>query len=246
MYRLTSLVTGVPAKSSTHGGLGWSSVCLLEGEGRRILVDTGPPAYVAVLHRELARCGLTADDVTDVLVTHLHWDHVGNVTMFPNARVLLSEAELEWAAGQPAGTTFVPDLHVAKLVASPERLVYVGDGDEPFPGLTVLGVDGHTPGHLAFDAVTESGHVLFAGDSVKNRHELATDDVEWSMDQAASVASTRRLRQRLVDDPGAVLVPGHDVPLAVVDGVVTPIGSPACDLQVFVTNEGAAEPRVLV
>jgi len=246
MFRFTQLVAGVPARSTTHGGFGWSSVGLLEGEGRRILVDTGPPAYIALLHRELERCQMVAADITDVLVTHLHWDHVGNVTMFPNAQVTVSGAEMEWAASQPPGTIYVPDLHVARLMEQRDRLRFVEDGDEPIAGLTIVGASGHTPGHLAFDAQTDSGHVIFAGDAVKNRHELATSEVEWSMDAEASLATTRRIRQRLVDDPSAVLVPGHDVRLAVRDGVVTPLDSHACAVEVLVTNTGGPQSRILV
>lgn len=246
MYELHELVTGVPAKSATHGGLGWSTVCLLEGHGRRVLVDTGPPVYIERLHRELEVFGLGADDITDLLVTHLHWDHVGNLTMFPNARVHLSPRELDWAAAQQPGTVFVPDLQVALLDARRDRIVPVEDGGEPLPDLTVIDATGHTPGHLAYRAVTTAGVVIFAGDAVKNRNELATGRSDSALDHQASAATIGRLRHLLSEDPAAVLVPGHDVRLAIRDEAVTVLGRHEIDLSVFLDPEPTGAPRRLL
>jgi len=55
--------------------------------------------------------------------------------------------------------------------------------------------------------------VIFAGDAVKNRAELLSGDVDMTVDRAASEASVRLVRDLWADTPGAVLVPGHDLPM---------------------------------
>jgi N-acyl homoserine lactone hydrolase len=245
MYAVHCLVSGFPAKSRTHGGMGWSSVYLLRGQGRNMLVDTGPPAYVQLLHQSLARHGLQPGDITHILVTHLHWDHVSNFTMFENAQVVVSELELDWATKQPPGTQFVPDVHVARLDAMREQVLLVHDGQQLLPGVTAMWTPGHTPGHFAFQVSGDDATLLFAGDAVKNRFELSTADVDSTMDRDASRRSVRELRTRL-SVPGAVLVPGHDVELALVGEDVVPLKPQECEVEVFLETDGAPQPRSMV
>jgi glyoxylase-like metal-dependent hydrolase (beta-lactamase superfamily II) len=241
-WRLDALVTGFPGKTATHGGLGWSSVTLLRDGVRTVLVDCGPPQYVNLLRERLAALGLTPEDITDIFATHLHWDHVSNVTMFPHAKVAVGRSEFEWARLQPAGTFLVPDLHVAWLAADPDRARVVEPGVEFLPGVRAVHTPGHTPGHLAYVVETEDGPVLFAGDAAKNRYELATGDADSSLDFAASRASIELLRSMLADDPRLVMIPGHDLTLRLADGEVVAQGAQRADFQVFADTRGPS-PR---
>jgi N-acyl homoserine lactone hydrolase len=245
VYSVRSLVNGFPAASQTHGGMGWSSVFLLQGHGRSVLVDTGPPAYVRLLHERLAANGLEPTDITHILVTHLHWDHVSNFTMFPHAQVVVSELELDWAVQQPPGTQFVPDVHVARLESMRERLLLVQDRQQLLPGVVAIWTPGHTPGHVAFQVAGEDATFLFAGDAVKNRYELSTTDVDSTMDREASRRSVRQLRDRLAEH-GAILVPGHDVQLSLAGDEVVPLEPQQCEVVVFLEPDGAPQPRRLV
>lgn len=215
-YTATSLVTGFPAKSSTHGSFGWSSVWMLRSADRIVVMDTGGPAYVPVLHEQLAAHGLALGDVTDLVLTHAHWDHCANFTLFDRARVWIGADELAWARRQQPGTHFLSELHVAELAARHDRddggLVTVSDELEIIPGIRALSVPGHTPGHLALRVETSDGPLLFAGDSVKNIRELATATADLTMDEASSRRSIERLRE-LMRSEDALLVPGHDAPL---------------------------------
>lgn len=216
-YDAHVLVDGFPGRSSSHGSFGWSSVHLLVNGDRRVLVETGPPAYIPLIAAGLARHGLSRADVTDVLVTHAHWDHLGNVAMFPQARIWMGPGELEWALRLPLDEPFISHPHLREL----ERrgIEPAVDGDEVLPGVMVIGTPGHTPGHVAYLAGTRGGPMIFAGDAVKNLYELATGDVDSTLDRPASTASVGRLREHMTGH-GAILVPGHDVPLAVRDGAV--------------------------
>lgn len=216
VYQAHPLVEGFPGKSSTHGAFGWSSLWLLDDGARRVLVDTGQPAYIPLIHEGLARLGLTTDDVTDVLLTHMHWDHVSNFTMFARATTWVGEKELNWAAEQPAGTKFIPDLHVQELLRRKDRVERTAPGQEILPGIHTVASPGHTPHHLAFFTEQTEEAMIFAGDSVKNIHELATLRADSSMDDDESTKTIDQLRSLLTDTSG-VLLPGHDTALALTD-----------------------------
>ena len=114
-YDIDILVQGFPGKSVCHGGLGWSTVVLLRGCGRVVIVDTGSFNMRRLITDQLARRGLAPDAVTDVILTHAHYDHSINWVMFPNARIAIGAAELAWAAAQPLGHHLVPDLYIREL-----------------------------------------------------------------------------------------------------------------------------------
>ncbi len=243
MYELNVLVNGFPGKSSTHGGLGWSSVCLLRDATTTVLVDTGPPAYISLLHRGLESLGVRPAEVTDILATHLHWDHIGNFTMFPEAKVTVARNELEWASRQPPGTDLIPDLHVRRLAETVENVRLIEDREEVLPGIRAIATPGHTPGHICYRTSTRDGDVLFAGDAVKNRYELATGDVDSSMDRAMSRESVESLRSLMRDDPSVVMVPGHDVRLSFVGGELRARERQLAELSVFLDTDAGASPR---
>jgi N-acyl homoserine lactone hydrolase len=211
-YAVDALVTGFPGRSTTHGPLGWSGITLLRGGGRTVLVDTGGFGLRWPLRAALADRGVAPDDVTDVLLTHVHYDHAVNALLFGRAQVWISAADLEWARGRPPGFDAVPELHAAALERDGRTRRIEGDG-EVLPGVEAIAAPGHTPGSLAYRVAGADEPVLFAGDAVKNRAELLSGEVDMTEDRAASEASVRRLRELWRAVPGTVLVPGHDLPL---------------------------------
>jgi N-acyl homoserine lactone hydrolase len=211
-YAVDLLVAGFPGRSTAHGPLGWSGITLLRGGGRTVLVDTGGFGLRWPLRAALADRGVAPGDVTDVLLTHVHYDHAVNALLFARARVWISAADLEWACARPPGFDAVPELHAAALARDPRTRRVEGDG-EVLSGIEAIGAPGHTPGSLAYRVAGDDAPVLFAGDAVKNRAELLSGDVDMTEDRAASEASVRRLRELWRAVPGTVLVPGHDLPL---------------------------------
>jgi glyoxylase-like metal-dependent hydrolase (beta-lactamase superfamily II) len=146
--------------------------CLfVDGFGRRILIDTGigdkwdsksmgmfdiqPPE--GGLAGELKRkTGLTPDQITDVVLTHLHFDHAGGVTCrnedgevvptFPNALVHLQRRNLEWARkpNPKERASYLPDNF--EPLAAADRFVLHDGSRDLFPDFTLLTSDGHTEG----------------------------------------------------------------------------------------------------
>jgi hypothetical protein len=129
MYKIDVLVQGFPGKAVCHGGLGWSTVTLIRGGGRVMLLDVGAFGVRRELLKQLGACGVTPADVTDVVLTHAHYDHAVNFVLFPQATVWIGAAELAWAAAQPPGFDPLPELYVRELERSP-RVRRVTGGDE--------------------------------------------------------------------------------------------------------------------
>src|SRR5512135_2345385 len=93
-YDLDIIVQGFPGKSVCHGGLGWSTVALIRGQGRVMLVDAGSFGMRRIIIERLAKRGLKPADVTDLLLSHSHHDHAVNWTLFRHARIVIGAQEL--------------------------------------------------------------------------------------------------------------------------------------------------------
>src|SRR5215207_5878109 len=114
-FSIDILVQGFPGKTVCHGGLGWSTVALVRGRDRVILIDAGNFGMRKLIHGRLAAHGLTPDDVTDVILTHAHYDHSINWPMFGRSQVFIGREELDWAVAQPNGDFHVPEFYVREL-----------------------------------------------------------------------------------------------------------------------------------
>ena len=146
---------------------------LIKGKGEVILVDTGYDhkeygKYLADLYgvtnwhpaREvLAECGVTPEDVTTVFITHAHFDHMGGLDLFPNAKFYLQKRELEkWIWALTLGPEFrflvgaadPADIVKATRLAREGRMILIdGDRSDVLPGIDVhLAADTHTYGSM--------------------------------------------------------------------------------------------------
>ena len=88
-FDIDIVVQGYPGKAVCHGGLGWSSIVLLRGQGRVALVDVGSFGIRKTLIDRLTERGLKPADVTDVILTHSHHDHSVNWTLFAKSRIVI-------------------------------------------------------------------------------------------------------------------------------------------------------------
>jgi N-acyl homoserine lactone hydrolase len=218
------LVQGFPGKSVCHGGLGWSSVVLLRRQGRVALIDCGTFSMRNLIIDGLARRGLKPADVTDLLLTHSHWDHSINWTLFRHARIVLGKVEIDWALKQPWGETPVPELYVERLNTWP-TLVTANEGDEVLPGMTAHIAPGHTPGCLVFILKGLEKDVIFTGDAAKNRAELVSGTTDMTYDAAVSRATIETIWGHWRRKPGSLVVPGHDLPMTQEGGRISYLGT---------------------
>lgn len=157
---------------------------------RAILVDTGFAVDVGVrrgrtVHvdpREMfGPLGVDPAAAPTVVITHAHYDHLGNLSAFRDSRVIIARAELEfWRGPLAARGEFAAlsesDEIAALLTADREGRVVAVDGEtEIAPGVRVIPVGGHTPGQLMVLVETHTGPVLLASDVVHYDEELETD-----------------------------------------------------------------------
>ena len=215
-FQLDVLVQGYPGRSVCHGGLGWSTIALLRGGDRTTVIDTGGFGVRKHLVGRFKEVGVDPEAVTDVVLTHSHYDHAVNWVLFPNARIYIAQAELDWALTVPPGRTPVAEFYASELKKS-TRLRALKGGDEVFPGLTAHHSPGHTPHHLIYKLSGAEQDVIFTGDAVKNRAELVSHTADATLDIPASKKTIDQIWDMWRRRPGSLLVPGHDVPM-VLDG----------------------------
>lgn len=235
-YQVDVLIQGFPGRAICHGGLGWSTVTLIRGEGRTILLDVGAFGMRKPLERRLKEYAVNPEDVTDVVLTHAHYDHMVNFTLFPNAKIWIGKVELDWAAIQPPSFNPLPELYVQELVRS-SRVSKVLSGQEFIPGIHAYAVPGHTPGHLLFVLNNEENDILFTGDSAKNRAELLSHKVIDTDDEQESVRSIELIWSFWKKRPGNLLIPGHDLSMVLDDhGQPSYLGEREAAIRVWFTE----------
>ena len=179
--------------------------------GRTLLLD--PAAGLSAL-------GIDAETVTNVIVTHLHYDHVGNFSLFPSATFHLQDLEMSYATGRHMCHELFNGAYEVEEVIGMVRQVYAGrvafhDGDaELVPGLSLHRIGGHTMGLQVVRAWTRRGWVVLASDAAHfyaNMEETRPFPIVYNLGDM--VQGYRRLRE-LADSPQHI-VPGHD-PLVMV------------------------------
>jgi glyoxylase-like metal-dependent hydrolase (beta-lactamase superfamily II) len=200
-------------------------VWLIRGSGGRdILVDTGFNAVEAQARSRkltfnpveaLARFGVLADDIRDVVVTHLHYDHAGNLDLFPNARFHLQDREMSYATGRCMchGLLRHPFSveHVTLMVRHvfSERVTFHSGDGEVAPGVTLHRVGGHSDGLQVVRVETARGPVVLASDAshyYANMHRRSPFPILYNLGDMFEGWNTL---ERLAGHPDRV-IPGHD------------------------------------
>jgi len=188
------------------------------------VVDTGFGEYDAARRRRrllrsaaeaLATVGIDAATVTDVILTHLHYDHAGGVGQFPAARFHLQDREMAFATGRHMTRSalnhpFTVD-HIAELVRSVHdgRVVFHAGDDELADGLSVHLIGGHTDGLQVVRVRTDRGWLVLASDASHYYENMESGRPFPILYDLGAMVEGWQTLQRLASSPDAV-IPGHD------------------------------------
>jgi glyoxylase-like metal-dependent hydrolase (beta-lactamase superfamily II) len=178
-------------------------------KGRRVAEYTRPD-------KALGGLGIKPEDVTDVIITHMHWDHADGADLFPNARVWIQKAEYEQSTREenpPSGHEANDELNeltaMMKLHALGRVRLVDGDAQEILPGITVYTGGRHTYESQHVGVNTKAGCVIIASDNVYLYENLDKHvPIAQTLDAASNLAAQDRMK-RLAADP-RLIVPGHD------------------------------------
>jgi glyoxylase-like metal-dependent hydrolase (beta-lactamase superfamily II) len=197
-------------------------VWLLRSRSRNILVDSGfyrqkfldhwkPKDYVKPSDA-IARVGLKPGNITDIIITHVHWDHADGVDLFPNARVWIQKEEFNhYANPEFTKTAMDPeDLAVLQGLLAANRLVLVdGDAQEIIPGVTVYTGGKHTYASQYVGVRTRHGTVVVASDNLYLYENLEKGlPIAQTLDAQSNLRAQERMKQ-IASSP-AWIIPGHD------------------------------------
>jgi glyoxylase-like metal-dependent hydrolase (beta-lactamase superfamily II) len=188
---------------------------LLVRAGKRvILIDSGlGPAVHGALMASLGAAGVAPDEVTDVLITHSHFDHTGGLAdaggklAFPKAVIRMSTAEWAWMRSQADAAALVKviDGHVQTFTP----------GAPIAPGVTSIALNGHTPGHVGYDITSGKESLLDIGD-MAHSSVISLRKPEWTMqfdsDKATAIATRRAAFARLAKSDELVFAPHFPYP----------------------------------
>ena len=199
---------------------------VVETGDRTIVVDTGfstegganrSRTFLVHPTEAFRALGLTDDDAPEVLITHAHYDHIGNLDAFPRSRMTIAAAEWEfWTSGMERRAQFHHSVEDAELdqlrrVHAEGRLRTFDDAIEIAPGVRMLRVGGHTPGQSIVLVDTAAGTVALASDAV-HYYEEYEDDVPFAFvaDLPAMYAGFDLLHRMEADGDVQHVVSGHD------------------------------------
>jgi len=199
-------------------------IWVIRGDGRVIVVDCGFNAEVAARRgrtllqtpsEALALLDIDPDVVPDVVITHLHYDHVGNLDLFPAARLHLQEPELHFAVGRHMRHPYLRASFEVEDVVRLVRLNYAGrvhlhnGAVELYPGVTLLPAPGHSAGLQFVRVNTQRGMVALASDATHFYENIETGrPFTIVISTAETLESYDRVRAAAASPDH--IIPGHD------------------------------------
>lgn len=233
-YEIYAIKYAQLARRSSHNFVGGDEhdvdmplfyyVWVVKNEARTVVVDTGfNPAVASKRGRTITRpvaeglnaLGVDPAQVEDVVITHLHYDHVGNHSLFPKAVYHLQDKEMEFATGRCMCHPLMNHGYEVDDVTEMVRRVYENrvrfvDGvRELAPGIEVHHIGGHTKGLQSVRVRTGRGWVVLASDASHFYAHMEQDRAFPILYNLGDMLEGYNTLRRLATSPRHV-VPGHD------------------------------------
>ena len=221
-FRVSGLIAGADTSRRLDATL---MMWLLKGpDGRMVLVDAGfqraeliarwKPIDYQRPDSAVARAGVQASAITDIIVSHIHWDHFDGADLFPNARIWIQREEVDHHIDS-VGTVLdrainAPDaVMLAQLRKSGRVQPVDGDAREIIPGITVYTGGKHTFQSQYAGVRTADGTVVIASDNMYLYENLEKHlPIAQTLDAASNLAAQQRMTT--IASSLRLIVPGHD------------------------------------
>jgi N-acyl homoserine lactone hydrolase len=202
---------------------------VIKGPERCFVVDTGAgnPQRAEKYHRymeqtesqrpvrALANIGVDPQDIELVFLTHLHWDHCGNNSLFSRARFIVQEEEIRYAMSPlpvHAVAYETPAIGTRPLWLETYSQFNIVRGDQKIvPGISAIHLPGHCPGFQGIRVDTAEGPYIIAGDSVPHYENWQGSGHEEQIPPGvhSDLSECYQSFQKLKES-GAKILPGHD------------------------------------
>ena len=197
-------------------------VWLIRNGDRTVLLDTGFKPDIGkrrgrtplrTTSEVLSLVGIDASTVQDIVISHLHYDHSGTIDAFPNARLHIQADELDFVTSgkneRTRGAFEVDDLAEVLRAMYAGRVRLCRGSAQPWPGLSLHLVGGHTPGSQIVRVNTKRGWVVLAADAIHFYENMDRGiPFHGAYDPDREIASFDTSKA-LADSPNHV-IPGHD------------------------------------
>jgi len=223
-FRVSGLIAGAdPSRRLDIPVMVW----LLKGNnGKRVLVDSGfyrqkfldqwKPQNFRSPADAVAAAGVKPEEITDIIITHAHWDHVDGADLFPKATIWIQRDEYTyysgeaWHARNTHGGVDADDMLALLKINTEGRLRFVsGDDQEILPGIRCYTGGKHTWQSQYVGVQTTGGTAVFASDNVYLYENLERRvPIAQTLDAASNLKAQERIRT-LASSP-SLIVPGHD------------------------------------
>ncbi len=205
------------------------NVTLWRNGDRTVLIDAGSGAQflptAGELYDNLDAAGVALEDITDVVFTHGHPDHLWGILddfdeiAFPEAELHIGQVEADYWM-DPATVDSLPEARQMFAVGAARRLEAIadsvktfGDGDTVLPGLTAVSTPGHTPGHMSLRVESDGEAAMVLGDAVVNAHlNFARPGWASGSDQDPERAAETRVRLLAELAETGMLAVGYHLP----------------------------------
>lgn len=233
-YPVADLVAGAdPARKLDIAMMIW----LVRGGGHTVLVDSG--FYREHFFKEwqvddyikpsdaIGKLGVKPEDVTDVIISHMHWDHADGMDLFPKARIWIQKDEFHYYTGEAwqskdthGGIDPEDVLTVVKLNTESRVGLVDGDAREIIPGITCYTGGKHTYQSQYVGVNTKAGIVVLASDNMYLYENLEKHvPIAATLDAASNLRAQARMKQLA---NSKLIIPGHDPAVMTKFPVVAP------------------------
>ncbi len=221
-FKVSGLING--ADTSRRLDIAMMVWLIKAPDGRNILLDAGfqradliarwKPTNFELPSVAVTRAGVKAEDISDVIISHIHWDHFDGAELFPNAKIWMQRDEYEHhvdSTGKVLDRAIdAPDAAMLHRLFVAGRLKLVdGDAREIIPGITLYTGGKHTFQSQYAGVHTADGTVVLASDNAYLYENFETHrPIAQTLDTASNMAAQRRMLT--IASKPSLIVPGHD------------------------------------